>query len=141
MTEPTQYLIGIHKVGKLSNNEYLYEFLFSDDPDNITDDTWDDVPAHEYAELPDENVITQKETLKTSVELITITEQRVDDFAEKFMGFCYNDAFLGIVALCFENTKEYDENVPVFNRLVFNYAESYSNVISKLKVRNLEFSS
>lgn len=59
-------LIYVLKIGYNSNNEGLYEFIFSDDETNIDEDgwCWDITPACDNAEIPEKDFIDRVVSLK-----------------------------------------------------------------------------
>lgn len=140
-------LIYVLKVGKNSKGEGIYEFIFSDDIENIDVEmwNWDQSPAIEHKEhtIPDEEYIKAVYSLTTK------------DFAL----FCLHDAldrpymhgYHLIHALAYEDEEDEDlmnndedfdyddimDDKSEFPLLVFHYGMTLKDVEDKLYERNI----
>jgi hypothetical protein len=148
-TDKDLKLIYVLKVGKNSKGEGVYEFIFSDNPENIDSDiwemwNWDQSPAIEHKEflIPDPEYITMVYSLTT----------------RDFNLFCLHDAvdrpyihgYHLIHALAYEDEdidsddydsefKDYEEmfdndDLPL---LVFHYGNTLKDVEDKLYERSI----
>ena len=122
------YLIYVHEIGFDHEDKHFYEFIFSDEVDNIDDDEigWDSYPASGNPKPPNANIIKQvgKVVLPNSLIVAQNNEQ-----------FSMWDATDGIIPLAWENIdglEEYPEN-----RLVFPFGISLTAVNDKLYERDI----
>ena len=138
-------LIYILKIGKNSKGEGLYEFIFSEDPDNVDYELWcwDISPACDNVDPPDEDYIDATLHLKTS-KLNLWCLHEADDRE-------YMHGFYNIHALAYETDEdeEYgenayssyenllDENDEDDIPLVFHYGESLKSVKDKFYSKDL----
>ena len=124
------YLIYINPIGKNSNDLYEYEFFFSETPDIVWGEDWDNpCPAACENTLPDPETYSEVKILKTNIPLSCIQNN---------VCFSLSNCIDGIVCLCYEDISEYTE-YPEPIRLVFQFAEKYDSIIEKLELREIMF--
>lgn len=124
------YLIYINPIGKNSNDLYEYEFFFSETPDIVWGEDWDNpCPAACENTLPDPETYSEIKMLKTNIPLLCIQNN---------VCFSLSNCIDGIVCLCYEDISEYTE-YPEPIRLVFQFAEKYDSIIEKLELREIMF--
>lgn len=121
------HLIYINEIGVDFKNQKQYEFIFSNSRDIDMED-WFAIPASSIStnKSPDIQYIDVIGLLKnTDLELELIQDS---DY------FGVIDAIDGVISLGWE---KFDYDI-VDERLTFKFAESYDNVIKKLKKRDYE---
>lgn len=139
----TLELIYVHKIGENYKGELLYEFLFSQNSDEIDPEEWGwyDIPASECAEPPNIRYVDQVLNLKTKdfeLECLHESHER-----------CYYDGYHKIQALAYETESEDEEDDGYINanldysaeenskRLVFLYGMTYGDVSDMLYSRDV----
>ena len=120
------FLIYVNVVGKTHTDNYLYEFLFSNDAKNIDGDDWDQFPASGRPAPPHTNFIKKVGRLESELKLDVI--QNSDTFAVW-------DAVDGVIALAWENINAYDSYPE--HRLCFKFGETIKEVELKLYEKDL----
>lgn len=123
------YLIYVHKIGSNHREEGFYEFIFSNNPNQveIEDWGWDARPASINALPPTEEYISKVLTLKISRFQFTVLHQQTL--------FTYMDGFDRVLALAWE--EENDELEDDVRRLVFHYGDTLDVVQDKLYARDI----
>ncbi len=123
-------LVFVNKIGEDSNDEYQYEFMFSNDVSVVWGDGWSTIPS---------GICAQKDKLPhaSTYDLVKrITSSLNFDVAQDNTCFSMQDCIDKIVALAWENINDYEE-YPI-NRLVFHYGDSFENVEEKLQEHEIE---
>jgi hypothetical protein len=123
------HLIYVHKIGTNHREEGFYEFIFSNNPNQveIEDWGWDVRPASTNALPPTEDYISKVLTLKISRFQFTVLHQQ--------NLFTYMDGFDRVVALAWEEeNNELEDDV---KRLVFHYGDTIEEVENKLYARDI----
>ena len=124
------YLIYINPIGKNSNDLFEYEFFFSETPDIVWGEDWDNpCPAACENTLPDPETYSEVKILKTNIPLSCIQNN---------VCFSLSNCIDGIVCLGYEDISNYIE-FPEPIRLVFQFAENYDSIIEKLELREIMF--
>ena len=124
------HLIYINPIGKNSNDLFEYEFFFSETPDIVWGEDWDNpCPAACENTLPDPETYSEVKILKTNIPLLC-TQNNVC--------FSLSNCIDGIICLGYEDISEYTE-YPEPIRLVFQFAENYESIIEKLELREIMF--
>ena len=124
------HLIYINPIGKNSNDLYEYEFFFSETPDIVWGEDWDNpCPAACENTLPDPETYSEVKILKTNIPLSCIQNN---------VCFSLSNCIDGIVCLAYEDISTYTE-YPEPIRLVFHFAENYNSIIEKLELREIMF--
>jgi len=121
------FLIYINVVGKDWKGVNIYEFIFSDDKENIDGEDWDAIPAAGRPSPPNEEHVIKVGKLST------------DDFnlhvIQESDSFSVWDAIDGVIALGWENMDDYDEYPE--KRLAFHFGEDIKSVEDKLYEHDL----
>lgn len=127
--EENTYLVFINPLGIDSYDRYIYEFLFSEEPENVWGPDWHVSPAKLSNNLlPEPTTYSIKRILKTTINLRT---------AQKSSCFSMQDCIDGIVALGYEDISKLEEYPE--DRVVFNFGEKYIDTENKLAKRNQLF--
>ncbi len=123
-------LIYINKVGKNWEDEYIYEFIFSnniEDVDSLQGEDWDTYPAAGSPTPPsNKSMITNVGVLRSQIKF---------DVIQDSTSFAFWDAIDGLIALGWEDINGYDEYPD--KRLFFTYGEDISIIDNKLYERDL----
>lgn len=126
--ETENHLCFINLVGVEEDNKYRYEFIFTDDIDNVWGENFDEKPAGLINNLMvDEQYKTETHVVRTTIKF---------DLVQQCCCFGMQDCMDGIVALAYENIDDYDA-YPDDGRLVFNFGESFNDVSRKLALKNI----
>lgn len=121
-------LCFVNVVGMEEDGKYRYEFIFTDDIDNVWGENFDEKPAGLINNLMvDEQYKAETHVVRTKIKF---------DLVQQCCCFGMQDCMDGIVALAYENIDDY-ESYPDDGRLVFNFGESYFNVESKLAMKSI----
>lgn len=126
------YLIYVNELGPNYKGDNIYEFIFSDDLEDIWGENWDSSPANGNPLPPDLEHIKKVGVLKN--DQITLSVIQNSDY------FTMLDSIDGIIALAFENDSS-DVDFAKQKRLVFKYGDTEESVKDKLYERDfvLEF--
>ena len=111
------YLCYINKLGPNYKGELIYEFIFTNDIDNVNGDGWDRLPASGYPDLPHSDFMSNVMLLKTSS--LDLELAKNNDF------FTYNDCKEGIIAMGWEESY-------VIDRMIFKFGDDLESVKDKL---------
>jgi len=112
-----------------AEGEYIYEFYFTEYPDEFFGDDFGEVPCSICSDLrPYDETYSTVQKLHVPFKLVPITES---------IQFSVQDAIDNCVALCYEDL--FDKEYPEDGRLVFHFGEKYDKVLEKLGRRNLYF--
>ena len=122
------YLIFINELGPNYKGDNIYEFIFSDNVDDIWGENWDSKPANGYPFPPDLDYIAKVGILKNN-DIEMLVAQQSDYFSMM-------DAIDGVVALAWEKDDN-DVDFTMKKRLVFRFGESEQLVKDKLYERDL----
>ena len=121
-------LCFIRLIGEENDGYYRYEFIFTDNIDEVFGENFEYKPAGLVNDLiPSDEYITEIHIVKTKIKF---------DLVQNNMCFGMQDCMDGIVALAFENIDEY-ENYPEDGRLFFMFGESFDEVERKLAIKNI----
>ncbi len=126
------FLIYVNELGSNYKGENIYEFIFTDNLEDIWGESWDSKPSNGYPSPPNMEHINKVGILKT--ELVKMTVIQNSDY------FSMMDAMDGVIALSWED--ENDEiDFTLNTRLVFKFGEEEQSVKNKLYERDfvLEF--
>ena len=122
------YLIYVNELGPNYKGDNIYEFIFSENLDNIWGEQWESKPANGYPYPPDLSQIHKVGVLKNdSVTLSVIQKSDV---------FSMIDAIDDVISLSWENESE-EVNFSVKKRLVFRFGETEEIVKNKLYERDI----
>lgn len=121
-------LCFVNVVGMEEDGKYRYEFIFTDDIDNVWGENFDEKPAGLINNLMvDEQYKTETHVVRTKIKF---------DLVQHCCCFGMQDCMDGIVALAYENIDDY-ESYPDDGRLVFKFGETYFDVESKLAMKSI----
>jgi len=120
------YLIYVNLVGKDYQENYIYEFIFSDSIVDIDGPYWDSYPASNRPEPPNTTFIKKVGRLESELKLDVI--QHSDTFA-------VYDSIDGIIGLAWENIDDYDSYPN--NRICFHFGDKIKDVEGKLYEKDL----
>jgi hypothetical protein len=126
------YLIYVNELGPNYKGDNIYEFIFSDEINDVWGEDWDSKPANGYPNPPSLDFITKVGTLKNN--------QLEMNVIQKSDYFSMIDAKDGVICLAWEMDDDYiDFNMK--KRLVFRFGETEKSVKDKLYERDfvLEF--
>jgi hypothetical protein len=121
-----QYLIYINKIGIDYADNYLYDFIFSDNVKGIDGEDWDTCPASGRPKPPNSIYIKRVGRLESELKFDVI--QNSDTFAVW-------DAMDGVIALAWENLDEY--TVYPDKRLCFKFGMTMDAVEGLLYEKDL----
>jgi hypothetical protein len=122
-------LVYINKIGINSDNNFMFELLFSNDIESVWGVDWEITPARNCGiNLPDESTYDLILKMDTSLKL---------DLAQENSCFSMQDSIDGIIPLAWENIDEY-ETYPDDGRLILRFGETYNDVEKKLKNKNIK---
>lgn len=122
------YLIYVNELGPNYKGDNIYEFIFSENLDNIWGDSWDSKPCNGYPSPPDLEHIKKVGVLRN--EKITMSVIQNSDF------FSMIDCMDDVIALSWENESE-DISFDINKRLVFRFGETEESVKNKLYERDI----
>ena len=120
------FLIYVNEVGKTWEDQYIYEFLFSDTIKNVDGEDWDVYPAAGNPEPPRQDLVKRVGKIVSDLKLSLV--QQSDTFAVW-------DAIDGVIALAWEDVAEYDEYPEV--RMHFKFGETEKSVMDKLYEKDI----
>lgn len=122
------YLCFIRLIGEENDGYYRYEFIFTDNPDEVFGENWEYKPAGLVNDLiPSDEYIAEVHIVKTKVKL---------DLIQNNNCFSMQDALDGIVSIAWENIDSYD-SYPENGRIFFMFGESMEEVERKLALKNI----
>lgn len=122
------FLIYVNELGPNYKGDNIYEFIFSDNLENIWGESWESKPANGYPSPPDIENIKKVGVLKNDKIKLSVIQN--SDF------FSMIDAIDDIIALSWEEESEvvnFDHN----KRLVFRFGEKEENIKNKLYERDI----
>lgn len=123
-------LVYVEKIGENSNGLIEYEFYFSETPDIVWGDDWNEQCPLVCENLkPTSSTYSLVKRLETNIPFICAQENGC---------FSMSDMTVGIIACCFEDISEYDA-YPEPYRIVFPFGDDYDDIVEKLATRNINF--
>lgn len=124
----TVYLCFIRLIGEESDGYYRYEFIFTNNVDEVFGENFNQKPACLVNDLMvDDKYITEIHIVKMKIKL---------DLIQDNCCFSVADSYDGIIALAWENTDLYEE-FPEDGRIFFRFGETLNEVESKLAMKNI----
>ena len=124
------YLVYVNKVGVNSDNNFTYEFYFSEEPEAAWGIDWDVKPSYSA------NLAVLEERNYDCVEILKT--ELVFDLAQKSTSTSLQDMRDGVIPTCWECIDNY-EVYPEAGRLVFPFGISKQDVEIKLAKRDIAF--
>ncbi|MFW6219652.1 MAG: hypothetical protein ACOC33_02285 [bacterium] len=132
-------LIFVLKVGENHKREGIYEFMFSSNIDelDIDDWEWNEKPAKDFAQIPEEGYydkVLRVETSKVKFHVLHESEH-----------FAYIDGYDNVIALAWESLEEEEIDSDNLNpvlyddakRMVFHYGNTLKDVEDKFYARDI----
>ena len=121
------YVIYVQEVGKDNDDNYVYEFLISEDPDSVWVNNWNEVPVcNESNTKPSDDDYDYVKELRTDIKLIL----GQNNCCVSFMDIKDN-----IAALAYEDLSEAEEYPEP--RIVILYGDPLDEVEEVFAKRNL----
>lgn len=121
------YVVYVQEVGKDNDDNFVYEFLISEDADSVWGDEWNEVPACNVQDLkPSDDQYEYVKELRTDIKL-TLGQ---NNCCVSFM-----DVKDNIAALAYEDLSEAEEYPEP--RIVILYGDPLDEVEEMLAKRNL----
>jgi hypothetical protein len=126
------FLIYVNELGPNYKGDNIYEFIFSDNLEDVWGENWESSPANGNPLPPDLEHIKRVGVLKN--DQITLSVIQNSDY------FTMLDSIDGIIALAYEDESS-EVDFSHQKRLVFKYGETEESVKDKLYERDfvLEF--
>jgi len=122
------YLCFIRLIGEENDGYYRYEFIFTDNPDEVWGEDWEHKPIGLINNpIPSDDYLTEIHIVKTKIKF---------DLIQNNMCFSMQDCLDGIVALAWQNIDELDA-YPEDGRIYFMFGESLEDVERKLALKNV----
>ena len=126
--EEESYLCFIRLVGEENDGYYRYEFIFTNDVENVWGEDFDERPACLVNNLMiDDEFVGEIHIVKTKIKLDLIQDNCCFSMAD-----CYDS----VVSLAWENLDDLDE-YPSDGRIFFRFGETFSEVENKLALKNV----
>ena len=121
-------LCFIRLVGKENDGYYNYEFIFTDNINEVWGEDFNQKPACLVNNLMvSEEYVTEVHNVKTKIKF---------DLIQDNCCFSVSDCYDGIIALAWEDISQYDE-YPEDGRLFFKFGEDIEEVDNKLAMKNI----
>lgn len=124
------YLCFIRLIGEENDGFYRYEFIFTDNVDEVWSDNDD------FAQKPAclvnnmmvaEQYVTEVHIVKTKIKL---------DLIQDSCCFSVSDSYDGCISLAWENIDDLEE-FPQDGRIFFKFGETFEEVENKLAMKNI----
>lgn len=128
--EEKLYLAFVNPIGKNAHDMYEYEFFFTETPDIVWGEDWNEQCPSACGSLLPAGETYSKIMRLTSIIPFTCAQEN--------SCFSLQDSVDNILALAFENISEYTEYPEPF-RLVFHFGEEFESVEDKLAQRHQFF--
>ena len=126
--EEKVYLCFIRLIGEENDGYYRYEFIFTDNIDEVWGEGFEYKPACLINNLMvNDEYVTEIHIVKMKIKL---------DLIQNSCCFGFQDCTDGIIALAWENMDEYDE-YPDEGRIFFKFGETLEEVERKLAIKNV----
>jgi hypothetical protein len=122
------YLIYVNELGPNYKGDNIYEFIFSDNLENIWGENWESKPSNGYPLPPDLEFIRKVGTLKNDQVTLSVI-QNSDNFSML-------DSMDGVIALAWENESD-EVDFDRQKRLVFKFGDEEATVKDKLYERDI----
>lgn len=128
MNDETVYLCFIRLIGEENDGYYRYEFIFTNDIDNVWGEEFDQKPACLVNNLMvDDEFITEIHIVKMKIKL---------DLIQNNCCFSVSDCYDGIVSIAWQNLDDETE-YPEDGRIFFKFGETLEEVENKLAIKNV----
>jgi len=121
-------LCFIRLIGEENDGYYRYEFIFTDNIDEVFGENFEQKPCCLCNDLMvDEQYIYEIHIVKMKIKL---------DLIQDNCCFSMSDCYDGIIALAWENMDNYSE-YPEDGRIFFRFGETLEEVENKLAMKNV----
>lgn len=132
MEKNGEYLCYVRPIGKNSDDLYEYEFFFTEKPDIVWGQDWNEQCPSACGDItPDPSTYNQIERL---------CSKTLFSCAQENSCFSMQDCIDGCVAICYESLQDLEEYPEPF-RFVFQFGQSKEEVVELLAKRNEYFDS
>ncbi len=121
------FLIYVNKLGSNYKGENLYEFIFSENINDVWGESWDSKPANGYPSPPDLEFISKVGLLKNVLDFEVLQNSDI---------FSMFDGVEDVIALAWEKESE-SVNFEKDKRLVFRFGDTLDSVKNKLYARDI----
>lgn len=121
------FLIYVNKLGSNYKGENLYEFIFSENMNDVWGESWESKPANGYPSPPDLEFISKVGVLKNDLDFEVLQNSDI---------FSMIDGVEDVIALAWENESE-SVNFEKNKRLVFRFGDTLESVKNKLYARDI----
>ncbi len=126
--EEKVYLCFIRLIGEENDGYYRYEFIFTDNIDEVWGEGFEYKPACLINNLMvNDEYVTEIHIVKTKIKL---------ELAQDNCCFGMQDFYDGICAIAWEDISNYDE-YPEDGRIFFKFGETLEEVERKLAIKNV----
>ena len=126
--DSTLYLCFTRLIGEENDGYFRYEFIFTDKPDEVWGEDFDQKPACLVNDLMvSDEYVSEIHIVKTKIKF---------DLIQDNCCFSVSDAIDGCVSIAWEDISEYDE-YPEDGRLFFMFGETFEDVSRKLAMKNI----
>ena len=122
------YLIFVNELGPNYRGDNIYEFIFSDNIENVWGEMWESRPSNGYPLPPDLQHIKKVGILKN--DKISLSVIQKSDY------FSMADSVDDVIAMAWENESDLI-NFDLVKRLVFRFGESEESIKNKLYSRDI----
>ena len=120
-------LVYVNELGPNFKGNYVYEFIFSDNLNDIWGDEWDSRPASSKPQPPEMEYIKKVGIFsKPNIEF---------ELTQNSDYFSFTDSIDDVISLAWERCS--DDELSDKTRLVFGFGDDTSSVEDKLYVRDL----
>ncbi len=123
------FLIYVNELGPNYKGDNIYEFIFTDNLEDVWGESWESKPANGYPLPPDIEHIKKVGILKNNS--VTLSVIQKSDW------FSMIDCMDGVISLSWENEENSGVNFDIHKRLVFHYGEPEESVKNKLYERDI----
>ena len=122
------YLCFIRLIGEENDGFYRYEFIFTDNIDEVFGEDFNQKPACLVNDLMvNDEYVTEIHIVRTKIKL---------DLIQNSCCFSVSDAYDGIISIAWQNIDDMDE-FPEDGRIFFKFGETINEVEEKLAIKNI----
>ena len=122
------FLLFVRLIGEENDGYYRYEFIFTNNIDEVFGENFEQKPACLVNNLMvSEEYIYEVHIVKMKIKL---------DLIQDNCCFGFQDCTDGVIALAWENMDDYDE-YPEEGRIFFRFGETLEEVEDKLAIKNV----
>lgn len=127
-SEEKIYLCFIRLIGEENDGYYRYEFIFTNNIDEVWGEDFNQKPACLVNDLMvSDEYITELHIVKMKIKL---------DLIQNNCCFSISDCYDGIISLAWQNLDQEDE-YPDDGRIFFKFGETLEEVENKLAIKNV----